>query len=257
MTEPIARFDEVTKRFGDLVVLDRLNLEVAPNEKVAVIGPSGSGKSTLLRLLMTLEAVSDGVIWVKGEPLNMMHDRSGNLVPASEKHLRKVRGDIGMVFQHFHLFPHMTAMGNVVEGPIQVLGLSRKEATERAHDLLQMVGLGDKMEHYPAMLSGGQQQRVAIARALAMRPSIMLFDEVTSALDPELVGEVLNTIRRISEEYDMTMILVTHEMGFAKEFADRVCFFDEGKIREQGPAKELLTNPQNERTKAFLQAVLG
>lgn len=257
MTEPIVRFEQVTKRFGDLVVLAGLDLEVAPNEKLAVIGPSGSGKSTLLRLLMTLEEVNEGVIWVKGEPLNKMYGRGGELVPADERHLRKVRGNVGMVFQHFHLFPHMTALGNVIEGPVHVLGLSREEATERARDLLEIVGLGDKIQQYPAMLSGGQQQRVAIARALAMRPSIMLFDEVTSALDPELVGEVLNAIRKIAHEYNVTMILVTHEMGFAKEFADRVCFFDEGRIMEQGPAKELLTEPQNPRTQAFLRAVLG
>ncbi|WP_189467555.1 ectoine/hydroxyectoine ABC transporter ATP-binding protein EhuA [Litchfieldella qijiaojingensis] len=252
----MVRFDKVTKRFGDLVVLNALDLDVAPNERVAIIGPSGSGKSTLLRLLMTLETPNEGVIYVEGEPLNMM-PRNGKLVPADERHIRRVRQRIGMVFQHFHLFPHMSALGNVIEAPIHVLGLSRQEAVTRGEELLEMVGLVDKRDQRPSQLSGGQQQRVAIARSLAMRPDIMLFDEVTSALDPELVGEVLSTIRRIGEEHNITMLIVTHEMGFAKEFADRVCFFDEGKICEQGPAKELLTNPQNPRTQRFLQAVLG
>ncbi|GGX87502.1 putative amino-acid ABC transporter ATP-binding protein y4tH [Litchfieldella qijiaojingensis] len=255
-TPPMVRFDKVTKRFGDLVVLNALDLDVAPNERVAIIGPSGSGKSTLLRLLMTLETPNEGVIYVEGEPLNMM-PRNGKLVPADERHIRRVRQRIGMVFQHFHLFPHMSALGNVIEAPIHVLGLSRQEAVTRGEELLEMVGLVDKRDQRPSQLSGGQQQRVAIARSLAMRPDIMLFDEVTSALDPELVGEVLSTIRRIGEEHNITMLIVTHEMGFAKEFADRVCFFDEGKICEQGPAKELLTNPQNPRTQRFLQAVLG
>ncbi|MFC3286214.1 ectoine/hydroxyectoine ABC transporter ATP-binding protein EhuA [Litchfieldella rifensis] len=252
----MVRFDKVTKRFGDLVVLNALDLDIAPNERVAIIGPSGSGKSTLLRLLMTLETPNEGVIYVEGEPLNMM-PRNGKLVPADERHIRRVRQRIGMVFQHFHLFPHMSALGNVIEAPIHVLGLSRQEAVARGEELLEMVGLVDKRDQRPSQLSGGQQQRVAIARSLAMRPDIMLFDEVTSALDPELVGEVLSTIRRIGEEHNITMLIVTHEMGFAKEFADRVCFFDEGKICEQGPAKELLTNPQNPRTQRFLQAVLG
>ncbi|WP_449280249.1 ectoine/hydroxyectoine ABC transporter ATP-binding protein EhuA [Litchfieldella rifensis] len=255
-TTPMVRFDKVTKRFGDLVVLNALDLDIAPNERVAIIGPSGSGKSTLLRLLMTLETPNEGVIYVEGEPLNMM-PRNGKLVPADERHIRRVRQRIGMVFQHFHLFPHMSALGNVIEAPIHVLGLSRQEAVARGEELLEMVGLVDKRDQRPSQLSGGQQQRVAIARSLAMRPDIMLFDEVTSALDPELVGEVLSTIRRIGEEHNITMLIVTHEMGFAKEFADRVCFFDEGKICEQGPAKELLTNPQNPRTQRFLQAVLG
>ena len=253
---PMVRFDGVTKRFGQLTVLDSLDLDIARNERVAIIGPSGSGKSTLLRLLMTLETPNEGVIYVDGEPLNLMK-RNGNLVPADERHIRKVRGRIGMVFQHFHLFPHMSAIGNIVEAPIHVLGLSRQEAVKRAEGLLEMVGLSDKRDQHPSQLSGGQRQRVAIARSLAMRPDIMLFDEVTSALDPELVGEVLNTIRRIGEDHNITMLMVTHEMGFAKEFADRVCFFDEGQIREQGPAKELLTNPQNPRTQRFLEAVLG
>ncbi len=253
---PIVRFDDVTKRFDELVVIDHLSLDVERNERVAIIGPSGSGKSTLLRLLMTLETPEEGVIYVDGEPLNMM-ERSGRLVSADRAHIRRVRGKIGMVFQHFHLFPHMSALGNVIEAPIHVLGLSRREAVARGEELLAMVGLSDKRDQHPSQLSGGQQQRVAIARSLAMRPSIMLFDEVTSALDPELVGEVLNTIRHIGEAHRITMLIVTHEMGFAKEFADRVCFFDEGRIREEGPAKEILTTPRNPRTQQFLRAVLG
>ncbi len=193
---PMVRFSRVTKRYGPLTVLDELDLEVARNEKVAIIGPSGSGKSTLLRVLMTLDPVTSGVIEVDGEPLTR-RVRNGKLVPASPRHLREVRSKIGMVFQSFNLFPHMTALQNTIEAPMRVLGMTRKEAVERAKDLLSLVGLADKCEHYPSQLSGGQQQRVAIARALAMRPKVMLFDEVTSALDPELCGEVLNVIRRL------------------------------------------------------------
>lgn len=252
---PMVRFDRVTKRFGDFVVLDHLDLDVAPNERVAVIGPSGSGKSTLLRCLMTLEAVQEGVIWVDGRPLTHM-PRGDRLVSADEKHVRRVRGDVGMVFQAFNLFPHMTALANVIEAPIHVLGLSKAEAVERAEALLAMVGLADKRDAYPAALSGGQQQRVAIARALAMRPKVLLCDEITSALDPELVGEVLQVIRRLGDEHDLTILMVTHEMGFAKEFADRVCFFYGGRIAEQGPPEKIFGSPENERTQAFLKAVL-
>jgi polar amino acid transport system ATP-binding protein len=255
MDAPMVRFKEVTKRYGELVVLDRLDLDVGRGEKVAIIGPSGSGKTTVLRMLMTLERINDGVIEVDGRPLTHM-ERNGQLVPASERYLRRVRGDIGMVFQHFNLFPHMSARQNCMEAPVHVLGLSKAEARDRAEDLLNMVGLGDKMDHYPGQLSGGQQQRVAIARALAMRPKVMLFDEVTSALDPELVGEVLNVIRKLGEEHDLTMLMVTHQMGFAREFADRVCFFYAGRIAEQGPPEEIFTNPNNERTRQFLSAVL-
>ncbi|MCR4267983.1 ectoine/hydroxyectoine ABC transporter ATP-binding protein EhuA [Nitratireductor sp. ZSWI3] len=251
----MVKFDNVTKRYGSLTVLDSLNLEIAPNEKVAIIGPSGSGKTTVLRMLMTLERINDGVIYVDGEPLTHM-ERNGGLVPADERHLRRVRGNIGMVFQHFNLFPHMSALKNCMEAPIHVLGLPRREAEERAAELLDMVGLGDKKNHYPSQLSGGQQQRVAIARALAMRPKVMLFDEVTSALDPELVGEVLQVIRRLAKEHSLTMLMVTHQMGFAKEFADRVCFFHSGKIAEQGAPEAIFNNPQEERTRQFLSAVL-
>jgi polar amino acid transport system ATP-binding protein len=253
--EPMVRFQGVTKSYGYLSVLKELDLDVAPNEKVAIIGPSGSGKSTLLRVLMTLERIQEGVIYVDGRPLTHM-ERNGKLVPADEKHLRSVRGAIGMVFQNFNLFPHMTALENCIEAPIRVLGLPKAEAVERAMDLLKMVGLAEKMDSRPTRLSGGQQQRVAIARALAMRPKVMLFDEVTSALDPELVGEVLNVIRKLGEEHNLTMLMVTHQMGFAREFADRVCFFYEGRIAEQGPPDEFFTDPKNERTRAFLSAVL-
>jgi len=255
MTVPMVRFDHVSKRFGPLTVLDDLCLDIAANEKVAVIGPSGSGKTTVLRMLMTLERIDDGVIWIDGEPMTHVQ-RNGAMVQANAAHLRRVRGKIGMVFQHFNLFPHMTALRNCMEAPVTVLGLSKQEAEARAAELLDMVGLGDKKLHYPSHLSGGQQQRVAIARALAMRPKVMLFDEVTSALDPELVGEVLNVIRKLGAEHNLTMIMVTHQMGFAKEFADRVCFFYQGKIAEEGPPREMFSNPKNERTRQFLRAVL-
>jgi polar amino acid transport system ATP-binding protein len=252
---PMVRFDKVSKRYGPLTVLDSLELDIGKGEKVAIIGPSGSGKTTVLRMLMTLEAIDDGVIWVEGEPLTHMQ-RNGGLVRADQAHIRKIRAKIGMVFQSFNLFPHMTAMANCIEAPVTVLGMKKAEAEARAAELLDMVGLSQKKAHYPSQLSGGQQQRVAIARALAMRPKIMLFDEVTSALDPELVGEVLQVIRKLGSEHDLTMLMVTHQMGFAKEFADRICFFYQGKICEQGPPKEFFGNPRNERTRQFLNAVL-
>ncbi|WP_446720473.1 ectoine/hydroxyectoine ABC transporter ATP-binding protein EhuA [Mesorhizobium sp. 131-2-5] len=255
MSDPMVRFENVTKRYGALTVLDGLNLDIARNEKVSIIGPSGSGKTTVLRMLMTLERIDEGAIWVDGEPLTHMR-KNDRLVPAAGRHLRRVRGKIGMVFQHFNLFPHMTAVQNCMEAPISVLGLSKQAAEARAVELLEMVGLGDKKNHYPIQLSGGQKQRVAIARALAMRPKVMLFDEVTSALDPELVGEVLNVIRKLGAEHDLTMLMVTHQMGFAKEFSDRVCFFYGGKIAEQGTPEQLFGSPQNERTRQFLSAVL-
>ncbi|WP_331375894.1 ectoine/hydroxyectoine ABC transporter ATP-binding protein EhuA [Sinorhizobium chiapasense] len=252
---PMVRFENVSKRYGALTVLDNLNLDIGRGEKVSIIGPSGSGKTTVLRMLMTLEAINDGVLWVDGEPMTHMM-QNGKLVPATTKHMRRIRAKIGMVFQSFNLFPHMTAIGNCIEAPITVLGMKRSEAEERAAELLDMVGLSAKKDHYPSQLSGGQQQRVAIARALAMRPKIMLFDEVTSALDPELVGEVLQVIRKIGREHDLTMLMVTHQMGFAKEFSDRVCFFYQGKICEQGAPAEIFGNPKNERTRQFLNAVL-
>jgi polar amino acid transport system ATP-binding protein len=252
---PMVRFDKVTKRYGALTVLDGLDLDIAAGEKVAIIGPSGSGKTTVLRMLMTLETINDGVIWVDGEPLTHQ-EKNGRLVPADARHLRRVRGKIGMVFQHFNLFPHMSALKNCMEAPVTVLKMPRNEAEENARRLLNLVGLGDKLDHFPSQLSGGQQQRVAIARACAMRPKIMLFDEVTSALDPELVGEVLNVIRMLGAERNLTMLMVTHQMGFAREFADRVCFFHAGKICEQGPPDRLFGAPENERTRQFLSAVL-
>lgn len=255
IAQPIVSFKDVTKRYGNFTVLDGLNLDVAPGEKVAIIGPSGSGKSTLLRVLMTLEGIDQGMIEVDGESLTHMPGRNGAQLIANERHVRKVRAKIGMVFQSFNLFPHMSALQNVIEAPVQVLGVKPAEARERAAELLEMVGLGNKFEHYPSQLSGGQQQRVAIARALAMRPKVMLFDEVTSALDPELCGKVLNVIRRLGSEHNLTMLMVTHQMGFAREFADRVCFFYKGQIHEQGTPAQIYENPQQERTRAFLSAV--
>jgi ectoine/hydroxyectoine ABC transporter ATP-binding protein len=251
---PMVRFMNVTKRYGTLTVLDDLNLDVAEGEMVTVIGPSGSGKTTVLRMLMTLETINGGVIYVDGKPLTHM-PKNGGLVPADAKYLRKARSSIGMCFQHFNLFPHMTALENCMEGPVQVLGLSKKEARERSEELLDMVGMIDKKDQHPSRLSGGQQQRVAIARALAMRPKVMLFDEVTSALDPEVIGEVTNVIRKLVTEHNLTMLMVTHQMGFARDISDRVCFFFAGRIEEQGPADELFGNPQRDRTKQFLSAV--
>jgi polar amino acid transport system ATP-binding protein len=253
--EPMVRFEAVSKRYGSLTVLDGLDLDDGRGEKVAIIGPSGSGKTTVLRMLMTLETIDDGIIYVDGEPLTHMK-KNGRLERANLAHTRRVRSKIGMVFQSFNLFPHMTALQNCIEAPMTVLKMSRSEAESRAAELLAMVGLSEKKGHYPAQLSGGQQQRVAIARALAMRPKIMLFDEVTSALDPELVGEVLQVIRRLAKEHDLTMLMVTHQMGFAREFADRICFFYQGKICEQGAPDQFFSAPRNERTRQFLHAVL-
>jgi ectoine/hydroxyectoine ABC transporter ATP-binding protein len=251
---PMVRFMNVTKSYGSLTVLDDLNLDVGEGEMVTVIGPSGSGKTTVLRMLMTLETINGGVIYVDGKPLTHMA-KGGRLVPADERHLRKMRSSIGMCFQHFNLFPHMTALQNCMEGPVQVLGLSNQEARERSEELLEMVGMIDKKDQHPSRLSGGQQQRVAIARALAMRPKVMLFDEVTSALDPEVIGEVTNVIRRLVAEHNLTMLMVTHQMGFARDISDRVCFFFAGRIEEQGTHEALFDNPQRERTRQFLSAV--
>jgi polar amino acid transport system ATP-binding protein len=251
MTRPIVRYKDVYKSFGDVEVLKGINLDIAPGEKVALIGPSGSGKTTLIRMLMTLEKPTSGMIEVDGTPLWHM-EVNGRLVPANEKHLRKVRKNIGMVFQHFNLFPHMTVLKNCTIAPIHVLGLSKKEAEERAVEMLERVGLGDKLNVYPSQLSGGQKQRVAMARALVMRPKVMLFDEVTSALDPELVGEVLEVIRDIAKEGKMTMILVTHEMEFARDVADRIVFLDNGHIVEEGSPEQVLERSKSERLKKFL-----
>ncbi len=253
--QALVEFVDVTKRYGKLTVLDQLNLTINRNEMVSIIGPSGSGKTTVLRMLMTLETIDSGVIYVDSKPLTHMKGDNG-LVLANEKYLRSRRSDIGMVFQQFNLFPHMTVLQNCVEAPVNVLGLKPDEATDRALDLLGMVGMLDKKDEHPSRLSGGQQQRVAIARALAMRPKVMLLDEVTSALDPEVIGEVLNVIRKLNSEHNLTMLMVTHQMGFAREVSDRVCFFYEGRIAEQGPPKQIFESPNNERTKQFLSAVL-
>ncbi|MGB3274747.1 MAG: ectoine/hydroxyectoine ABC transporter ATP-binding protein EhuA [Castellaniella sp.] len=252
---PIIAMDGVVKRFGDATVLDHLDFQVAKGEKVTIIGPSGSGKSTVLRILMTLETIDEGLIHVAGKPL--WHEyRDGRPVPASEAHLRAMRKEMGMVFQQFNLFPHMTVQRNVTESPVHVLGLSKTEADRRALEYLDLVGMTEHTDKFPSQLSGGQQQRVAIARALAMRPNIMLFDEPTSALDPELVGEVLTVIRRLSEEHDLTMLLVTHEMEFARQISDRVCFFDKGVIVEQAPPEVMFTKPREERTREFLKTFI-
>lgn len=249
---PMVRYHNVRKKFGQTEVLKGLNLDVASGEKVTIIGPSGSGKTTIIRMLMTLEQPTAGTIEVEGELL--WHKRiNGNLVPADEKHLRKMRGKIGMVFQQYNLFPHMNILNNVMTAPIHVLKMPKDEAREQALQMLEKVGLKDKIDKYPAQLSGGQQQRVAIARALVMRPKVMLFDEVTSALDPELVGEVLEVIKDIANTSQMTMILVTHEMEFAREISDRIVFIDSGRIVEQGSPGKVLEDPKTERLQQFLK----
>ncbi len=234
----------LNKWFGKLHVLKDIDMDVVQKEVVVVIGASGSGKSTLLRCVNFLEFAQSGNIYIDGVEAN-----------AKSKNLHQVRADVGMVFQHFNLFPHRTVMGNVTEGLTQVKQVSQKEALEQGEDLLEKVGLSDKSDVYPAMLSGGQKQRVAIARALAMNPKIMLFDEPTSALDPELVGEVLQVMKNLANE-GMTMIVVSHEMGFAREVGDRVVYMDEGRIVEEGHPDQIYSNPQNERTKAFLGQIL-
>ncbi|WP_315987380.1 ectoine/hydroxyectoine ABC transporter ATP-binding protein EhuA [Actinomadura sp. HBU206391] len=249
-------FDKVVKRFGDNTVLRELDFEISPGERVTLIGPSGSGKTTILRLLMTLEQPDGGVIWVNGDSLSHM-DRGGRLVPADERHRRGVRKKIGMVFQQFNLFPNMKVLRNLTEAPVHVLGLSRDEAEERARRLLDMVGLADRIDAHPAHLSGGQQQRVAIARALAMEPEVLLLDEVTSALDPELVAGVQNLLRDIARESDLTMLCVTHEMGFARDISDRVLMFDQGQVVEEGPPDKIFNDPAEQRTRDFLQAILN
>ncbi|GKU79090.1 ectoine/hydroxyectoine ABC transporter ATP-binding protein EhuA [Paenibacillus sp. L3-i20] len=252
---PIVRYNKITKSFDAQIVLNELNLDINHGEKIALIGPSGSGKTTIARLLMTLETPSSGTIEVDGEQLWHMQSR-GKLVRANEKHLHNVRKKIGMVFQHFNLFPHLTILGNVTEALIHVLNLSKAQATKKAIEILTRVGLQDHIKHYPSQLSGGQKQRVAIARALVMEPKIMLFDEVTSALDPELVGEVLDVIKGIAAQGDMAMILITHEMDFARDVADRVIFTDGGIIVEQGTPKEIFENPQSPRLQTFLSRFL-
>lgn len=245
----------VVKRYGDLTVLSGLDLDVSPGEKLALIGPSGSGKSTILRILMTLDDIDAGEVRIGGEALWTPGDPAPKRAdPATVNRLRR---RVGIVFQHFNLFPHMSVLRNITEAPIHVAGMAPEQAEHRARELLDQVGLADKADAWPAQLSGGQKQRVAIARALAMEPEIMLFDEVTSALDPEVVGEVLDVLRALAERSGMTMLLVTHEMGFAREFADRVVFMDGGRIVESGPPAELFGNPREDRTRVFLRRVLA
>ncbi len=256
-TDAFIRFEKVSKSYGDLKVLDDLDFQVAENEKLAIIGPSGSGKTTILRVLMTLTKPDSGRIYIGDEPLWHTEDASGRARPANRKHLRNARRRIGMVFQHFNLFNNMSVLRNITEAPIHVQKRKRQEANDQAMQLLDMVGLADKADAFPAQLSGGQKQRVAIARALALEPDVMLFDEVTSALDPELVGEVLEILRKLARDTQMTMLFVTHEMRFAKDVADRVVFFDAGRVAEEGKPEKIFTEPENPRTQEFLRAVLG
>jgi polar amino acid transport system ATP-binding protein len=251
---PMVKAEEVCKSFGALHVLKGITLEVGRGEVMCMVGPSGSGKSTFLRCINHLEVVNAGRLHVDGDLIGY-RDGGAKLYEISPRVAAKQRREIGMVFQHFNLFPHRTALGNVVEAPIHVKGAKKAEAVERGKDLLEQVGLADKAHAYPAQLSGGQQQRVAIARALAMNPKLMLFDEPTSALDPELVGEVLAVMKKLASE-GMTMVVVTHEMGFAREVANQLVFMDEGVVVESGPPRDVLANPQHERTKAFLSKVL-
>lgn len=254
--EPIISLEDVWKRFGDLEVLRGFDLEVPPKQKLVLIGPSGSGKSTVLRVLMTLEEIDSGSVRIDGDYLWRTNGQ-GKVMGVKGEALRAIRGKVGMVFQQFNLFPHMNVLRNVTEAPVHVLGLSRKEAEEVAVDLLEKVGLGDKKFAYSAQLSGGQKQRVAIARALAMMPKVMLFDEITSALDPELVGEVLNVLRDLALKSDITMIIVTHAMTFAREIADRIVYMDEGRVVEDDRPEVILSKPSHERTQQFLQSVIG
>ncbi|HSD39797.1 MAG TPA: amino acid ABC transporter ATP-binding protein [Rhodocyclaceae bacterium] len=248
------RASDLRKRFGHNEVLRGVSLEMQRGEVIAVIGPSGSGKSTLLRCLNHLETINAGRIEIEGEVLADT-DAQGHCRYAPEADLRRICRRMGMVFQHFNLFPHMTVLQNIIEAPITVKGISREAILPRAEALLDKVGLAAKRDAYPARLSGGQKQRVAIARALAMEPDIMLFDEPTSALDPELTGEVLRTMRQLADEH-MTMLVVTHEMGFAREVANRVIFMDNGEIVESRPAADFFANPQHPRSQAFLHSML-
>jgi polar amino acid transport system ATP-binding protein len=254
VNDVMVKAEAVHKRFGRLEVLKGVDLEVHRREVMCMLGPSGSGKSTFLRCINHLEKINAGRLSVDGELVGY-RERDGKLYELHERDIIRKRADIGMVFQHFNLFPHMTALENVTLAPIRVLKTPREQARERATELLNRVGLGDKLDTYPVALSGGQQQRVAIARALAMQPKLMLFDEPTSALDPELVGDVLDAMRQLARD-GMTMIVVTHEMGFAREVADTVVFMDEGVVVESGPPGEVLANPRHERTRAFLSKVL-
>jgi polar amino acid transport system ATP-binding protein len=254
MSMPMVKAEGVHKWFGRLEVLCGISLEVGRGEVMCIIGPSGSGKSTFLRAINHLEKINSGRLWVDGELVGYVQ-RGDKLYELPDKLVAKRRAEIGMVFQRFNLFPHKTALENVIEAPRLVRGVPKAQAIEEAAALLQRVGLSDKLESYPSQLSGGQQQRVAIARALAMKPKLMLFDEPTSALDPELVGDVLDVMRGLAAD-GMTMVVVTHEMGFAREVADKLVFMDGGLIVEAGDPREVLANPQHERTKLFLSKVL-
>jgi polar amino acid transport system ATP-binding protein len=254
MTEAMVHAEGVHKRFGQLEVLKGINLTVDRGEVMCLLGPSGSGKSTFLRCINHLEKINSGRLSVDGELVGY-RESGEKLHELREDEVARKRAEIGMVFQHFHLFPHMTALENIALAPIRVAGVRRAEAARRARALLDQVGLAEKAHAYPVALSGGQQQRVAIARALAMQPKLMLFDEPTSALDPELVGDVLDAMRRLAHD-GMTMIVVTHEMGFAREVADTVVFIDSGVVVESGPPTDVLANPHHERTKTFLAKVL-
>ncbi|MEU9738965.1 amino acid ABC transporter ATP-binding protein [Micromonospora chersina] len=251
---PMVRAESVTKRFGPVEVLKGIDLTVRPGEVACLLGPSGSGKSTFLRCINHLERIDGGQLWVDGELVGYRrHGDKLHELKAREVAVR--RRDIGMVFQRFNLFPHLTALGNVIEAPVRVLGTPREQAREQAMRLLDRVGLTERAANYPSQLSGGQQQRVAIARALAMRPKLMLFDEPTSALDPELVGEVLDVMKGLAAD-GMTMVVVTHEMGFAREVADQVAFLDGGVVVEAGTPTDVLGSPRHDRTRAFLDKVL-
>ncbi|MEZ2370275.1 amino acid ABC transporter ATP-binding protein [Arthrobacter sp. RCC_34] len=257
MTEenkPLVRIEGLHKYYGHHHVLKGIDMTVKKGEVAVVIGPSGSGKSTMLRCVNLMETISAGRIHV-GDQLIGYREKNGQLHDLKDKEIAAQRQNIGMVFQKFNLFPHMTALENVIEAPIQVKGQSKSTAKNRAHELLKMVGLGDKVNHYPSQLSGGQQQRVAIARALAMEPEVMLFDEPTSALDPELVGDVLNVMKDLAKS-GMTMIVVTHEIGFAREVGDTLTFMDAGVVVESGDPRAIIAAPQHERTKEFLSRVL-
>jgi polar amino acid transport system ATP-binding protein len=255
LSAPMVKALSITKRFGTLAALDDVSLEIASGEVVCIVGPSGSGKSTLLRCINQLERIDAGAIWVDGELAGYRQD-GGRLVELTDRDIARQRLASGMVFQRFNLFAHMTALQNVIEGPVTVLKQPRAAAIAQAEALLARVGLAEKRNAYPSQLSGGQQQRVAIARALAMKPRLMLFDEPTSALDPELVGEVLAVMRDLAKS-GMTMVVVTHELGFAREVADRVVFMDQGRLVEQGPPAQVLGAPQHPRTRDFIAAVLS
>jgi polar amino acid transport system ATP-binding protein len=252
---PVVRAREVLKRFGTTLVLDRVSLEVHEREVVCVIGPSGSGKTTFLRCLNLLERIDAGTIEVNGKPLGMRQTGDGDWVPAGDVEQARHRTEIGFVFQRFNLWPHKTAVENIIEAPMHVRGIARDEAVTNAERLLDRVHLGDKRDAYPSRLSGGQQQRVAIARALAMNPKVMLFDEATSALDPETVREVLDVMKELALG-GMTMLVVTHEMGFAREVGDRIAMMSDGRIVEEGTPAQLFESPREERTKRFLEKIL-